>query len=171
MCYFIYIASPLTLSEIRSMLPRGVVADLASPKDFRALKSLYPDAQTAARVLIGRCSCDLVRPRQADVREDESHLRERYRRSGVNRGVVIPALERHRRATGLRAPAGGWAEAFAKFVAEHARNAGPTLYHLQFSSQDDPLGALGALRNLTVGQVLTMPEGWLMEGSPTLVNR
>jgi hypothetical protein len=171
MCYFLYLASPLSLSEVRSMLPRGVVADLTGPADQRALKALLPDAQTAARLLIGRCSCDFVRPRKADAREDESHLRERYRRLEIPRSQVIPALEHHRRATGVRAPAGGWPQALASFVAEHARNAGQTLYHLQFSATGDSLGLVGDVKTVTVDQVLARPENWLVEGSSLLVNR
>jgi hypothetical protein len=171
LCYFLYIASPLTLSEVRSMLPPGAAADLTGFADQQALKLLHPDAQTVARVLTGRCSCDLVRPRQLDAREDERHLRERYRQLGVPRDVVIPALERHRRGAGLRAPAGGWPGALARFVAEHARNAGPTLYHLDFSPTAAPLRSPGAVRDLRVSQVLAEPEGWLLEGSPALVSR
>src|SRR3954469_6345877 len=102
MCYFLYIASPLTLSEVRSMLPQGVTADLADFTDQQALRSIHPDAQTVARLLIGRCSCDFVRPRVPDTLEDERHLRERYRRLGAARVGVITGLERHRRRPGLR---------------------------------------------------------------------
>jgi hypothetical protein len=171
MCYFLYIASPLTLSEVRSMLPPGAVADLGGFGAQQALKSLYPDAQTVARLLIGRCSCDLIHPRQVNAREDERHLRERYRQLGAARDLVIMALERHRRGAGQRSPAGGWPVALAKFVAEHARNAGPTLYHLTFSPGDSPPGAIGSVRNTSVGRVLAEPEGWLLEGSPVLVSR
>jgi hypothetical protein len=171
MCYFLYLASPLTLSEVRSMLPPKAVADLADFVDQQALKRLHLDAQTVARVLTGRCSCDLMRPRQVDAREDERHLRERYRQLGVPRDLVIMALERHRRGSGLRTPAGGWPRALAAFVAEHARSAGPTLYHLTFSPAGDPLGVIGSVRNIRVASVLAEPEGWLVEGSPALVSR
>ena len=96
MCYFLYLASPLTLSEVRSMLPAGLAADLASFPDQQTLKALHPPAQTVARVLAGRCSCDLVRPRLDDPREDERHLRERCRKLDLARPLVIQALERHR---------------------------------------------------------------------------
>jgi hypothetical protein len=171
LCYFLYIASPLTLSEVRSMLPHGATADLAGSHDQQILKSVQPEAQTVARLLVGRCSCDFVRPRQADTREDERHLRERYRRDEVPRTQVIAALERHRRAGGLNPPPGGWPSALARFVAEHARNAGPTLYHLHFSSQHSPLQPPGKSRELTVSRVLAEPEGWLLEGSPARVSR
>jgi len=171
MCYFLYIASPLTLSEVRSMLPAGVTADLADFIDQQTLKSLHPDAQTVARLLIGRCSCDFVRPRVADTREDERHLRERYRRIGAARPVVITGLERHRRRPGLRYVEKDWAEALVRFVAEHARNAGPTLYYLDFSLEFSALEPTLEVRRVTVGQALGDPKGWLLEGSPTLVSR
>lgn len=171
MCYFLYLASPLTLSEVRSMLPSGAAADLAGFGDQQALKSAHPGAQTVARLLIGRCSCDFVRPRQEDTREDERHLRERYRRLEVPRPLVITALERHRRGAGFRAPPSGWPAALARFVAEHARNAGPTLYHLHFSAEVTSLPPLGGIRDLTLGKVMAEPEGWLLEGSPARVSR
>lgn len=171
MCYFLYLASPLTLSEVRSMLPLGVVADLASNRDQQTLKSIHPTTQTVARLLTGRCSCDLVRPRLADTREDERHLRERYRRLGIPREAMVTALERHRRTGGPQSPPGGWQRALADFVVEHARNAGPTLYYLDFSPGAAPLGSLGKIRDLTVGQVGAEPETWLVEGSPIRVSR
>jgi hypothetical protein len=129
MCYFLYIASPLTLTEVRSMLPPGASADLASYPDQQQLKALHPAAKTVARILIGGCSCDLVRPRLSEAREDERHLRERYRALGLSRTTIIHSLERHR---GQRPPLTltgrrSWPETLAGFVAEHARNAGPSL--------------------------------------------
>jgi len=171
MCYFLYIASPLTLGEIRSMLPPGVVADLAPGPDQRALKKIQPAALTVGRLLIGRCSCDLVRPRLPDPREDERHLRERYRREGVSRSDTISALERHRRADWPAPAARDWPRVLAGFIAEHARNAGPTLYYLHFSSEPTPLGSLGELHRVDLTQVLAQPESWLQEGVPTLVTR
>jgi hypothetical protein len=171
MCYFLYLASPLTLSEVRSMLPQGALADLCDSLDQQVLKSLHPDAQTAARLLVGRCSCDFVRPRLEEPREDERHLRERYRRLEVPRPRVIAALERHRRGAGLRQPAEAWPRGLAKFVAEHARNAGPTLYLLTFSPEASHLTQPGESRRVPLAQVLAAPESWLLEGSPTLVSR
>ena len=142
MCYFLYLASPLTLSEVRSMLPNGLTADLASFPDQQTLKALHPPAQTVARILAGRCSCDLVRTRLPEPRDDERHLRERCRKLGVARSVVIPALERHRQGWAPPPPY-GWPEAISRFVAEHARNAGTCLYHLQFSPEPAALSDLG----------------------------
>ena len=114
MCYFLYIASPLTLSEVRSMVPPGAVADLGSFAEQQTLRKVHPEAQTVARLLIGRCSCDFIRARLADEREDERHLRERYRKLEVPRSVMIEAIERHRRGAGVRPPIGGWPGALAR---------------------------------------------------------
>ena len=171
MCYFLYIASPLTLGEVRSMLPPGVVADLASSDDQRALKAVHPGAQTVALLLVGRCSCDLVRARLPDSREDERHLRERYRRSGISREETIKALERHRRTDRPRPAVPDWPRSLANFVAEHARNAGPTMFYRHFSSHQAALGPLSSVHRVPVSQVLADPEGWLQEGAPTVVSR
>ena len=96
MCFFLYVASPLTLSEVRSMLPPGLTADLLSPAEQGALRAILPDAQTAARVLHGGCSCDLVMQRHEVASEDEGRLRARYRAMGYSRERVIRALEVHR---------------------------------------------------------------------------
>ncbi|HEU4680577.1 MAG TPA: hypothetical protein VFS51_02450, partial [Gemmatimonadales bacterium] len=109
-----------------------------------------PDAQTVLRILAGRCSCDLVRPRLADERDDERHLRERYRSLGVSRAAAIAALERHRLGVRPRVPAEGWSRALAGFIAEHARNAGPSLYYLSFSHQAAALPPSAGSRQVTV---------------------
>ena len=173
MCYFLYIASPLTLSEVRSMLPPGLTADLATSTDQQTLKAIHPDAQTVARILAGRCSCDLVRRRLDDSREDERHLRERYRRLEFPRTSVIAALERHRRGTEPRPhPTPGWPKALADFVIEHGRNAGPTLYLLVFVAGEG-LASQGALLPpvaSSLSEVRQNPDGWLLEGRPTVVS-
>ena len=97
MCYFLSIASPLTLSEIRSMLPPGLAADLAPSAQRAALSRLHPSARTVAHLLVGSCSCDLVRPRLADAIEDEREHRGRYHRGKLSRNTIIRELERHRR--------------------------------------------------------------------------
>ncbi len=171
MCYFLYIASPLTLTEIRSMLPTGTTAELASYTAQQSLKSLHPAAQTVARMLVGRCSCDLVRDRLPDPREDERHLRQRYRALHLSRAHVIESLDQHRlRAGSGTAASSDWPGRLAGFVVEHARNAGPTLYFLHFGSPDalvinreEPGATLG------VSDVRVDHRGWLEEGRPTLV--
>ena len=171
MCYFLLLASPLTLSEVRSMLPPGLTADLAPFLDQQALKSVHPDAQTVARILAGRCSCDLVHQRLADPRADERHLRERYHQLGITRTAMIAAFERHRRGSASRAPRDGWPVALSKFVAEHARNAGPTLYLLRFEPGDTGIlpNSVPTPSECSPSQVQVRPDSWLAEGKPILV--
>jgi hypothetical protein len=171
MCYFLYIASPLTLTEVRSMLPTGTTAELGSYSDQQTLKSLHPAALTVARILVGRCSCDLVRPRLPDTREDERHLRRRYRDLRLARTQMIESLDRHRvGGRSVDASLDQWPETFASFVAEHARNAGPTLYLLHFGSPDSLILIPGERNSaLKVSDVRGYPRGWLPEGRPTLV--
>ncbi|TFG46438.1 MAG: hypothetical protein E4H41_02265 [Gemmatimonadales bacterium] len=172
MCFFLYVASPLTLSEVRSMLPAGLTADLLPPAEQGELRALHPDAQTIARVLLGGCSCGLVTERKTPASEDEARLRVRYRELGYSRDQVVRALSVHRRALELRAqPAGHWPKAFAGFVAEHARNAGPTLYYLQFGHDGLQHVAGGAPRPILTADVRAFPGVWLPEDAPTLVVR
>jgi hypothetical protein len=152
------------------MLPQGATADLVGFAEQQRLRAAHPETQTVARLLIGRCSCDFVRSRVADEREDERHLRERYRRLGVPRNAVITAFERHRRGAGVRPPGEGWPRALVRFIAEHARNAGPTLYYLQFSPEA-VLAPPGDIRRLALTELVADPEGWMAEGKPTLVTR
>ena len=169
MCYFLFLASPLTLTEVRSMLPPGSSADLASYAEQQLFKSLHPAAQTVARLLVGRCSCDLVRQRLSHPREDERHLRERYRALELPRATVIRSLERHRRnGPAVTPPESGWPVALAAFVAEHARNAGPSLFFLHFGRPEVTEVGQRSPHHLTASQVRGDP-GWLKEETPTLV--
>lgn len=170
MCYLLAIASPLTLSEVRSMLPAGITADVLPTAELARWRALLPSAQTAAHLRVGPCSCDLVRPRQVDSREDERDLRRRYAKLGLPRDRILGELERHRRDVSPAEPPGGWRAALTEFVAEHARNAGPTLYHLAFLPGGRNAGEAGALTR-TVAQVRDHPGGWLEEGPPVLVVR
>jgi hypothetical protein len=171
LCFFLYIASPLTLSEVRSMLPPGLVADLAPPQHRTALQQLHPSAKTVARLLVGACSCDLVRSRQADPIEDERELRSRYRQAKLSRSEVIRELERHRRSSSSRLkPPEGWSQALADFVVEHARNAGATLYLLEFGS--GVVSAPGRADNVVTclaRDVGMRAAPWLVEGKPIVV--
>jgi hypothetical protein len=170
MCYFLYIATPLTLSEVRSMLPPGLTADPAAPSESRTIKQLHPAASTIARLLVGTCSCDLVRQRLSDSREDERHLRTRLRQVRLGRPQVIAALERHR-----RAPAGplfespDWPRMLASFVAEHARNAGPTLYLLTFRPFSHEALSSEPSITCTPSEILQRPSDWLKEGRLVIV--
>jgi hypothetical protein len=171
MCFFLYIASPLTLSEIRSMLPAGLAADLA-PSDARAaLQLLHRPARTVAQLLVGACSCDLVRPRLASTIDDERELRSRYQRAKLSRTEIIKRLERHRRGPAHRVePLGGWTGALAGFAIEHARNAGPTLYLLDFSAgQTVSTWPTTAPTTCSVGDLREHSPRWLQEGQPVIV--
>ena len=170
MCYFLFLASPLTLTEVRAMLPPGVSADLTSYAEQQLFKSLHPAGQTVARLLVGRCSCDLVRQRLPQPREDERHLRERYRALELPRATVIQSLERHRRhGPVVTPPVTGWAGALAGFVAEHARNAGASLFFLHFGRPELTEFARRSIHHLTPSQVGSDHSGWLKEETPTLV--
>jgi hypothetical protein len=172
MCYFLRIASPLTLSEVRSMLPSGITADPLPSSELAEVRMLLPSAQTVAQLRVGACSCDLVRPRLLNTRDDERHLRARYKALGLSRERIVRELERHRRASpGPPEPEGGWRAALAGFVAEHARNAGSTLFRLSFHPGPDQQTAGSAPVRRTVSEVRSRAEHWLEEGGYTLVAR
>lgn len=152
------------------MLPVGLTADLA-PTHRADLHRVHPTARTVAQLLVGACSCDLIRKRKADPIEDERELRARFQRARVPRSEVIKALERHRRGPFPRhEPVSGWPEALASFVAEHSRNAGPTLYLLEFT----PLRASGQRQPAPIvrslDEVRRHPERWMVEGTPAIVS-
>jgi hypothetical protein len=171
-CYFLRIVSPLTLSEVRSMLPTGITADPLPSTHVAGFRRLLPPAQTAAHLRVGACSCDLVRPRLQDTRDDERHLRARYKALGLSRDRIVRELERHRRAPlEISEPEEGWRAALAAFVAEHARNAGPTLFRLTFHPGPDDRASDSAPVRRTVSEVRAHPEHWLEEGRLTLVLR
>ncbi len=148
------------------MLPAGLAADLLGPGEQGLFRRAMPEVQTVARLVHGACSCDLVVDRHPVAREDEAWLRRRYRELGLPRDQMIRALDTHRRAAERpRRPAGHWPQAVARFVAEHARNAGPTLYYLHFA-HDGILRALPAEGPVAVSpsQVVAEPGKWLPEG-------
>jgi hypothetical protein len=151
------------------MLPPGLAAQPVSPAEAAAVRELHPAAQTVAALLVGGCACDLVRRRDPDPREDERHLRSRYSRLGLGRDEIIRRLERHRRRPGRVSPE-PWAPQLAAFVAEHARNAGTTLYALSFADRGPAPPDL-ALVTRTAAQVRERPEAWLEEDRPVLVVR
>lgn len=172
MCYFLYLASPLTLSEVRAMLPDGITADLLPPAEQQALRNLHPPARTCALLLIGRCSCDLLISRNGEARDSERHLRTRFAAAEYDRSRVIAGLQAHREAAGPRhSPPDAWQGALAGFVAEHARNAGPTVYLLRFGK--DSLNTRGPTSSatLTAREVRTQPGAWLVEDRLTTVTR
>jgi hypothetical protein len=157
---------------VRSMLPPGITADPLPSSVLASFRTLLPAAQTAAHLRVGACSCDLVHPRLPEPLEDERPLRARYKALGLPRERIVRELERHRRsAPGIREPAGGWRAALAAFVAEHARNAGPTLFRLTFPPAADDASADRAPVPRTVAEIRAQPEGWLEEGRSILVLR
>jgi len=176
MCTFVYVASALTLSEVRSMLPTDLTADALPMTEQQALLALHYDAQVVVRVLHGSCSCDLVRDRNPDPKVDEVIHRQRYRHLGYDRARIIRYLDRHRRVTGDRRPrpAGYWGNVFNAFVVEHARNAGPTLYYRHFSHNGLPgdAGLTTPIRPVTVAEVreAVAVTSWLPEQTPTMVS-
>ena len=153
------------------MLPAGLVAQPADRAEHHRLLQLHPSAKTVVELLVGACSCDLVRHRHSDPRQDERHHRDRSRRAGGARGSLIAALERHRRGAQVSAPAGGWPRALAAFVAEHARNAGDTLYLLRFTLPEDSTLVRTAARRMTAAEVVARHDDWLTEHAPVIVGR
>jgi hypothetical protein len=152
------------------MLPPGIAADALPAGELTRLRAMLPAAQTASHLRVGPCSCDLVRTRHPDARDDERHLRRRYSSLGLPRDRIIRELERHRRNPAPAEPPGGWRAALARFVAEHARNAGPTLYRLDFQPGGRDAGDRRP-RPRTVAEVHADPDGWLQEGDPVVVVR
>jgi hypothetical protein len=151
------------------MLPPGWSADAAAPARRAALRSLRPAAQTVAGLRIGGCACALL----AGHGEDERHLRRRYAALGLPRSRIITALDRHRAGTNLEAQPSARCAELVGFVAEHARNAGPTVYLLEFGvgvGDDDP-GFRAAARTIPVAAVLGGVGQWLEEGRPVEVTR
>jgi hypothetical protein len=173
-CYALYLATPLTLSEVRSMLPAGLGADSLTRSEAAPLLTLDHDvvhAARAVRLLRGACACDLVLERDA-ARSDERRLRERYFALGRPRDEVIRLLERHRQGAAARPrPRRHWTEALAGFVAEHARNAGPSIFLLHFGPALPAPRPDASVATVTVPAVLAHPETWLVEDVPTLVVR
>jgi hypothetical protein len=154
------------------MLPAGLVAQPADRADHHRLLQLHPSARTVVQLIVGACSCDLVRHRHSDPRQDERHHRDRSRRAGGARGSLIAGLERHRLGAQVPAPPGGWPRALAAFVAEHARNAGETLYLLRFSlPEESPTVVRAAARRMTAAEVVARPDDWLTEHAPVIVGR
>ena len=154
------------------MLPEGVTAELLNPSLQRFYQNQLPRIKTAVLLLRGACSCDLAGRRHPDQSEDERALRTRYRQEGVSRNAVISALERHRvRPRWPAVPPGYWADALARFVAEHARNAGAALYSLEFTPEVERLPAWPEPepRKVRSADVVNHPGSWLAERTPLLV--
>lgn len=155
------------------MLPSGLTADLVSASIRTAFQKLHPPTRTVARLLVGSCSCDLVRPRLEDRIADERELRTRYRQAHLARAEVIRELERHRRGSPPRPESAiKGPESLASFVMEHARNAGPTVYLLDFGPADSGCSiedSMAPLVSISASKVRSAEGEWLTEGRPTLV--
>jgi len=154
------------------MLPEGISADLLHPSLQRFLLDRFHPARTAMALRHGDCACDLAGRRRPDTAEDERELRAKYRGSGTSRSAMIDALEAHRRQPERPVvQPGHWSAAFAAFVAEHARNAGPALYYLDFTPevQRQPPWPSGEAGTVAARTVREHPASWLPDGQPTVV--
>ena len=175
MCYVLYVASALTLSEVRSMLPAGMSAHALAPDDDRRLRRAFRPARTVIRLLIGPCSCDLLLHRDPTAHTEERALRARYA-AARQRADVIAAIDAHRAIPDPMEiePPAFWRRALAAFVAEHARTAGPAVYWLRFSLEgaaESPPDPPASSTKMTVGEVLGAPDAWLVENVPIRVIR
>jgi hypothetical protein len=152
------------------MAPQGITIDLLPPADGARLRALLPEAQTAVRFLSGKCSCDFFLQRDPVAHREESELRRRWRKLGMNRQAILAATDRHRRPPVLLHPPEAWRQGVAAFVAEHLRNAGPTLYLHQFSG-DGHVHPAGDATATELEKVRRNPAHWLPEETPVIVVR
>ncbi|HET8622757.1 MAG TPA: hypothetical protein VFM14_04290 [Gemmatimonadales bacterium] len=168
MCYHLWIVSPLSLTEIRSMLPREFAADVAPAPEQARFRPLLAGAP-AVRLRVGGCACPLLLAGDA---EDAHHLRRRYAVLGLPRDRIIAAIESHRRGNPTPGDPAARRAALARFVVEHARNAGPTLYYLGFGP--DPSAAVGnraVAETTSAAGVRAAADTWLPEGRLIEVTR
>lgn len=165
MCYLLTLVSPLTLSEIRSMLPSGVTAELVPPIERPKRLALLPGAATAAHLGVGRCACGLVDPMRPDS-EAERAIRRHHQGRKDTREQVLTALARHRAGGELRAAGTAPPGTLGAFVVEHARNAGPSVYFLHPPGGDslhgDPVP-------VALPDPAAPPVTWLLPGTPVMV--
>ena len=165
MCYHLWLASPLSLTEVRSMLPAGFGADIAPVPEQTWFRQLLPGAQAVTRLRVGACACALWLTSDP-AGSDERHLRRRYAALGLSRERIIAALERHRRGRPVPRDPAAWRSALAGFVAEHARNAGPSFYTMGFGPDPSHAFATVAGRTTTsAAGVRSAADSWLVEGT------
>lgn len=172
MCYHLYLATPLTLSEVRSMLPMGVAAHLL-PAPFREpMLDLLPAARDVLLLSSGGCACDLTGRRLHDTAEDERRLRKMYRERKADRGSVIEAFVAHRRRAAVRGAEPPGPAVLAGFIAEHARNAGRSLFYLHFTAEPEQPPDLARATSAwtTVAAVRAAPTEWLQDETVTIVD-
>ncbi len=152
------------------MLPEGAVADLAPPLIRDPLLEHHLTARTVVELRRGGCACDLL-GLGGSARDQERELRRRYRTLGATRDQTISALEQHRRPRLRVARMVSWPELLAGFVAEHARNAGPALYLLQFAARHPARPARPMVDSrIPAARVRAGPRGWLVADQATLVD-
>ena len=154
------------------MLPGGLTADLPSPADARRIATRLAGAQTAARLLVGACSCDFFLQRDPRRHREESELRRRHRLLGSDRHAIIECLARHRAGAHPGRTLGEWQAALAALVAEHARNARSALFYREFA--DGELAGRGLDADpvrVPLADVVGEPGRWLPEDRPVLVLR
>jgi hypothetical protein len=131
-----------------------------------------PVVREALTLTVGGCACDPAGRRLPAPEDDERALRARYRSRKVARGLVLSALDAHRRrAPGIPRLPGAWPVAFAGFVAEHARNAGPARFYLDFTADPGhpPTPPSAPFRTVTVAEIRAQPDTWLRDEIPMLV--
>ncbi len=151
------------------MLPPGFSADVAPVAEQAELRPRLAGAQTVARLRVGGCACAL---RLAPGTEPERHLRRRYAALGLSRERIIAGIDRHRRGAPKPDDPSAWQAALAGFVAEHARNAGPSLYYLGF--QAEPAGGrpgAGPAVRVSAAVLTDAADTWLEEGRLIEVTR
>lgn len=165
MCFTLVLVSPLTLSEVRSMLPGGITADAIGPDAQVPFRRLVSNAQTAVVLRAGRCACRLVPKRFPPPRTDLAHLRDRYRALRATRHEVAAAIARHRSGAMGTAPGDG---ALSALVREHARNAGTAALILTFGTSDRPPDIPTTTTTVAAGQVGS-DDTWLPEDVVTRV--
>ena len=154
------------------MLPAGVAAHAAPYGEQTLLREHLPGAQTVVELRRGACGCDFVIQRDPVDRTDETHLRERGMRAGIPRAQLAAMIENHRLPERRVQPLAHWQEALAQFVAEHARNAGPSLYHRTFTAGPRQRTAPDAEPvTVKVSRVREAPGAWLGDDRLTLVVR
>jgi hypothetical protein len=154
------------------MLPDGISADLVHPSLQRFLLDRHHQARTGVILRHGGCACDLAGRRGPEPGEDERSLRAKYRRIGASRTGMADALEIHRRRPSRPVVRPGhWPAALAQFVAEHARNGGPAVYYLDFTTEAErqPQWSAAPPSVVSAAQVREQPVSWLADETPTLV--
>lgn len=171
MCFHLWLGTPLTLSEVRAMLPVGFSADAAEGAPRRRLSDASRDVRTVVVLRLGACACALYLEPSSAGQSAESALRGRYFKLGIPRPDVIRALDRHRvsSSNSHTAPADA-RRALVGFVAEHARTAGAALF-LRTCHPDGTLPPTVPTtpRSCGLADVQAAPCAWLPEDLPVRV--